>query len=117
MRQFKTKPTGRPRTRPVTDYGARHYLVSTVRGKASGMPCLGYSDRCEGEAAQWATLHGHSGADPYLDYVPMCRLCHAAYDYSPARNQKISAALKGRSHPADCNHCRAVSSKVGGSNF
>lgn len=59
---------------------ARHGRVRRLRGRASSHPCLGISIRCTGYGAEWATLHGRNGLDPYQDYVPLCRKCHFFYD-------------------------------------
>lgn len=35
---------------------------------------------CQGQAREWAQIHGTSGLDFLNDYVPLCRSCHIRYD-------------------------------------
>jgi hypothetical protein len=54
--------------------------VHRSRGKATS--CynreLGIRD-CTSTTYEWSQLHHTDGLDP-LDYVPLCKSCHAAYD-------------------------------------
>jgi hypothetical protein len=56
-------------------YYANHRHVRAVRGPAWKQTC----GHCGKPAADWATIHGHSGEQPD-DYMPLCRSCHHIYD-------------------------------------
>ena len=69
-------------------YDYRHDLVMWARGKARDHQCVRCAEDGTGKpAAQWATIHGETGNDPWADYVPLCCKCHTAYDksYPPRR--------------------------------
>lgn len=53
-----------------------HKRVVIYRGPASAHQCVG----CLAQAAEWATVHGETGQDPWADYVPLCIRCHQRYD-------------------------------------
>jgi NUMOD3 motif len=64
-------------------YQARHGRVRTARGRASGQQCAHCAELGTVKAARdWATVHGTEGADPWNDYIPLCKKCHIAYDGS-----------------------------------
>jgi hypothetical protein len=65
----------------MAGYNALHKRVTYHRGPASQHQCV----RCPAQAAEWATVHGEDGTDPWADYVPMCHPCHVHYD-DPARH-------------------------------
>ena len=62
-------------------YSGRHIRVRRIRGAATS--CynreLGLRD-CSSQVFDWSQLHGSDGLDPLLDYWPLCRSCHNAYD-------------------------------------
>lgn len=74
--------------REVT-YRTLHQRVAKERGKAAEYSCRD----CNNPAAQWATVHGTDGTDPYEHYVPLCLSCHNVYD---GVADKVRAALQGR---------------------
>lgn len=62
-------------------YQARHGRVKRARGLASAQPCAHCAAQGTAKAAHdWATVHGTDGADPWNDYIPLCKKCHIAYD-------------------------------------
>jgi hypothetical protein len=75
-------------------YQGRHWRVNQIRGKADH--CIHRaSGHCTSTTYQWAQIKGTSGFDIY-DYVPLCRSCHARYDYKGGRKGKG----KGISRPS-----------------
>jgi len=60
----------------MTSYTARHQRLHWHRGKASAHSCY----RCSNRAEEWAQIHTEDGEDPWSDYVPLCKACHANYD-------------------------------------
>lgn len=74
------------------DYQKKHYHMRKANGKASEYMC----DHCDGDAQQWAQIHGKDGWDPEEDYMPLCRSCHSKYDYTEERKRKIGASNRGK---------------------
>jgi Recombinase len=71
-----------PPAGPSDDYGTRHWRVADRRGSARLLKCVHCADLGTGKQAyDWACLHGRDGVDP-MDYIPLCRKCHIAYDGS-----------------------------------
>jgi len=62
-------------------YNARHKRLHLIKGKASSCynRTLGLR-ACSSQIFDWSQLHGSDGLDPLLDYFPLCRPCHHAYD-------------------------------------
>jgi NUMOD3 motif len=107
-------------------YRARHDRVKSARGPASAQPCAHCASRGTAKAAHdWATIHGTDGADPWNDYIPLCKKCHIGYDgyghhtphseetkallseknrgyvHTPEAVEKIRATSTGRRHTAE----------------
>lgn len=86
-----------------------------TRGPASNHLCVRCAeDGKEVRAAEWALVHGESGADPWADYVPLCSVCHKQYDkphlISLPKAWKASAdSRRGKPLPA---HIRAKISET-----
>lgn len=79
---------------PSTSYEARHRRVRQARGDASGYPC---ARECGRQAAHWATIHGRDGLNPQEDYLPLCMLCHSAYDDHSGVMRRRAAEIRARS--------------------
>jgi hypothetical protein len=70
-------------------YKAQHKLTRKIRGIASARLC----EACPEQAHDWATLHGHDGADPE-DYFALCRSCHLVYDFEKAGEARAAGAVR-----------------------
>lgn len=71
--------------KPASPYSTRHWRVRESRGPAKLLKCVHCAENGTGkQASDWACLHGRDGEDP-VDYVPLCRRCHIAYDKSGHR--------------------------------
>jgi hypothetical protein len=70
------------------EYHRRHAGIRRALGQARLRKCA----HCDGQAQEWATIHGRDGWDFLADYMPLCRKCHAAYD---DRARKVSEARTG----------------------
>lgn len=69
----------------MTAYATRHWRVRERRGPAKLLKCvLCAANGTDAQARDWACLHGRDGEDP-MDYIPLCRKCHIAYDGSGHR--------------------------------
>lgn len=73
------------------NYFTLHWRVRVARGPASGYTC----EHCEAQAHDWAQLHERDGQDP-LDYMPLCRKCHIAYDGN-LHKAAVSRRVSGKS--------------------
>lgn len=86
----------------MAGYSALHKRVYAARGPARDHQCV----RCPAQAQQWARVHTEDGTDPWADYVPMCYICHRAYDdpakhwrgqqLSPEHRAKIGDSNRGK---------------------
>lgn len=72
-------------------YQANHMRLRSRRGKADAHLCDGC---CGSRAKDWALIHEQDGADP-MNYVPLCRPCHFAYD----REGVMAGAAKRKADP------------------
>ena len=87
-------------------YQVRHYKVKSVRGRAALQPCAHCAAKGTAKAARdWATVHGTDGANPWTDYIPLCKKCHSAYDgyghhvpHSEANKALLSRKNRGYVH-------------------
>lgn len=61
-------------------YSGCHRRVRKARGRAGDQAC----EQCGKPAKDWAYTHGADPANP-LNYRPLCRICHFAYDQVRAR--------------------------------
>lgn len=82
----------------VTAYSTRHWRVREQRGPAKLLKCVHCAaNGTDKQALDWACVHGRDGGDP-MDYIPLCRKCHIAYDGSGHRkpHTKKTKALLGK---------------------
>lgn len=99
-------------------YESRHNRLNRARGSAAKHLCA----RCEQVPAKnWAAIHTEDGDDPWADYVPLCLVCHRAYDkhgaalkrnyalngYAEDRKEKQRAAALQRPRDLWCEECGA----------
>lgn len=83
-------------------YQYNHSRVKKERGRAAEYTCV----RCDRSAENWAQVHDSTGTDPWGDFMPLCMVCHNAYDEVGKRQEgrevpeewrlRISAAARGR---------------------
>ena len=74
------------------EYQRNHRRVRDIRGRAADQRCAS----CPHQAADWSFQHKLDLADvtdPYC-YKPLCRICHAAYDWSPNRREAQSERMR-----------------------
>ena len=106
----------------MTAYATRHWRVRERRGPAKLLKCVLCAEAgISKQAFDWAHLHG-TDAEDVMNYIPLCRKCHIAYDgsghhtphteetkallsqkntgyeHTPEAREKIRATSTGRKH-------------------
>lgn len=93
-----------PPAKPKTAYSTRHWRNRDRRGPAKLLKCVHCAENgIDKQARDWAHVHGTDPED-VMNYIPLCRKCHMAYDpgsghrvpHTAEARAKMSAALRQR---------------------
>jgi hypothetical protein len=94
----------------MTAYSTRHWRVRERRGPANLRKCVHCTaSGSDKQARDWACLHDRDGED-VMDYIPLCRKCHIAYDGSGHRtpHSEETKALLGEKNRSYKHTAEAV---------
>jgi hypothetical protein len=92
---------GSPGRRP---YGTMHLRLRSARGPANRQKCVHCAERgVDKRAYDWAKLRERDGKD-VMDYVPLCRKCHVAFDNPDGAGDKAIGQRRAEQQRAK-THC------------
>lgn len=89
VQRLLSKP---PPAERATAYSTRHWRARDRRGPAKLLKCVHCAENgTDKQARDWAHLHGTDPED-VMNYIPLCRKCHIAYDGSGHHKPHTDAA-------------------------
>lgn len=87
-----------------TAYGLIHSRNRKTRGDAKLLKCVHCAERgIDKRARDWAKLRDRDGKD-VMDYIPLCRKCHVAFDQPDGAGDKSLGRRRGEQQRAK-THC------------
>jgi hypothetical protein len=77
-----------------TAYSTRHWRNRDRRGAAKLLKCVHCAEKgIDKQARDWAHVHGTDPED-VMNYIPLCRKCHMAYD--PRSGHRVPHTAEAR---------------------
>jgi hypothetical protein len=87
-----------------TSYSTRHWRNVEKRGPAKLLKCVHCAEKgIDKQAHDWAHIHGTDPED-VMNYVPLCRKCHMAYD--PGSGHRVPHTAEARAKMSKAQHQR-----------
>lgn len=100
----EVEPDWRMGSEGRAEYGRLHLRNRRTRGPANLQKCAHCAEHgIDKQARDWAHVHG-TDPDDVMNYVPLCKKCHNAYDQPDGTGDKAIGQRRGEQQRAK-THC------------